>query len=587
MAKRREGLSERTGEAMDSSANPTGESKLRKPGLFSRAPKPIAAPPPPREPKKKRPRGFGFSQVSAFLSFLLVAVVVCIGGFVAVLVAERRPGPLTQEKVVLLTREDDDGPLADQLEKAGVIENAALFSVMTLLDGQRRALKRGEYKFPAEVSMMDVEEMLARHRVVKHKLTIPEGLTSEQIVDRLRADDMLSGDINETPREGSLYPDTYIYERGESRNAIIAHMAVEMKKVADAVWAKHAPDLPIRSSGEMVTLASIVEKETGKAGERPQVAGVFINRLQKHMKLQSDPTIVYGLVFGKGTLGHSITKAELQEATPYNTYFIDGLPPGPICNPGRAAMEAVANPARNHDLFFVADGTGGHAFAETLDQHQRNVAHWRQIEKDAKDAKDRLGPNVSPPPGNIHGEAPDMTGSRYGALTPEHSEDFGALAFAGSAPAASALAAKLARIAVSRRKVAELMGVGGSLSPKKLSEDAIDSLVVTGVNDPPPGSDDPDVPVSDDPPAASEGSVATAPLSAAALADLRARVARYGGGQVIDANASAAAAPAGPAIVGPVGPRRGFDASEGTKIDPLRNRTYDLNFAKSVPGDIK
>ena len=317
---------------------------------------------------------------------------------------------------------------------------------------------------------------------------------------------------------------------------------------------------------------------------------MFINRLQKHMKLQSDPTIVYGLVFGKGTLGHSITKAELQDATPYNTYFIDGLPPGPICNPGRAAMEAVANPAHSNDLYFVADGTGGHVFAQTLEQHQKNVAHWRQIEKEAKEAKDRLAPDVAPPPGNIHGEAPDMTGSRYGAVAPERSQDFGALAFAeGSkpAPAASALAAKLARIAVSRRRVAALVGAGGSLSPKRLSDGAIDSLVVTGVNDPPPGSDDPDAPVADDGSGASDGSVATAPLSPAALADLRARLARYGGGQVIDAKASAAATATGPAIVGPVGPRRGFDASEGTKLDPLRNRTYDLNYAKSIPPDIK
>jgi UPF0755 protein len=523
------------------------------------------------------------------LSLLLVGIIVGVGGFVAVLVAERRPGPLTQDKVVVLTREDDDGPLADQLEKAGVIENSALFSIMTLLDGQRHALKRGEYKFPAGVSMIDVEEMLARHRVVKHKLTIPEGLTSDQIVQRLRDDDLLIGEIKETPREGSLYPDTYVYERGESRNALIAHMASEMTKTVNAVWQKRASDLPIKSPGELVTLASIVEKETGKADERPRVAGVFINRLQKHMKLQSDPTIVYGLVFGKGTLGHSITKAELQEATPYNTYFIDGLPPGPICNPGRAALEAVANPAHSRDLYFVADGTGGHVFAETLDQHQRNVAHWRQIEKEAKDAKDRLGPDVSPPPGNIRGEAPDMAGSRYGALAPDQSRAFGALAFSsgsGSAPAAAALAARLAKIADSRRKVAALVGAGGSLSPTKLGGGAIDSLVVTGVNDPPPGSDDPGAPVADDGGPTSDGAVATAPLSPAALADLRARVARYGGGQVIDASAPAAM-PTEPAIVGQAGPRRGFDASEGTKLDPLRNRTYDLHFAKDIPGDIK
>ena len=145
----------------------------------------------------------------------------------------------------------------------------------------------------------------------------------------------------------------------------------------------------------MVTLASIVEKETGKPEERPRVAGVFVNRLQKHMRLESDPTIVYGLVFGKGTLGHSITRAELTQSTPYNTYIIDGLPPGPISNPGKAALEAAANPLRGKDLYFVADGTGGHAFAETMDQHLKNVAHWRQIEKDEKD---RLAPDAAPPP---------------------------------------------------------------------------------------------------------------------------------------------------------------------------------------------
>jgi UPF0755 protein len=573
---------------MDSNATPSGDSKAGKASLFSRAPKLAStkAAPPPREPKRKRPRNFGFSQVSAFLSFLLVGVVVGIGGFVAVLVAERRAGPLEQEKTVVLTREDDDGPLADQLEKAGVIENSALFSVMTLLDGRRSALKRGEYKFPAGVSMREVEDMLARHHVVKHKLTIPEGLTTDQIVERLRGDDLLVGDIKETPREGSLYPDTYVYERGESRNAILAHMATEMTKTVASVWEKRAPDLPIKSPGELVTLASIVEKETGKAEERPRVAGVFVNRLQKHMKLQSDPTIVYGLVFGKGTLGHSITKTELQEATPYNTYFIDGLPPGPICNPGRAAMEAVANPARGRELYFVADGTGGHVFAETLDQHQKNVAHWRQIEKEAKDAKDRLSPDVSPPPGNIRGEAPDMSGSRYGEAAPDQGRAFGALAFAGTSapePAAAALAARLAKIADARRRLAALVDAGGSLSPQKLGGGSIDSLVVTGVNDPSPGSDDDGTPVADD----GGGPVASAPLSPAALADLRARAARYGGGQVIDANAPAAAASAGPAVVGPAGPRRGFDASEGTKLDPLRNKTYDLYSAKEIPADIK
>jgi UPF0755 protein len=554
---------------MDDTPPPSGEPGPRKASLFSRAPKPT---PPPREPKIKRPRRGGLSQVSALLTLLLVAALAGIGGLVFVSMEESRPGPLTQEKVVVLTREDDGGPLANQLEKAGVIENSLLFSFMTLVDGQRGALKRGEYKFPAGVSMREVEDMLAHHRVLKHKLTIPEGLTSEQIVERLKADDLLAGEIKETPREGSLFPDTYVYERGESRNAILSHMSAAMTKVVNAVWAERAQGLPIKSPGELLTLASIVEKETGKADERPKVAAVFVNRLQKHMKLQSDPTIVYGLVFGKGTLGHSITKAELQEATPYNTYFIDGLPPGPICNPGRAAMEAVANPARSRDLYFVADGTGGHAFAETLADHQKNVAHWRQIEKDAKD---RLAPGLAPP--NVRGEAPDLQNSRYGGLAP----NYGALGYAAAAAAAaSPLAARLAKVAAARRKMQALIGANGSLSAKTLRGGSLESLVVLGVNDPPPGSEDAAAPADDAP-------VATAPLSPAAAADLRLREARYGDDAMVSASAAATAAPgAFVAPAGAVGRGRGFDASEGTRLDPLRNKTYDLTFPKTVPSTL-
>jgi UPF0755 protein len=370
---------------MDLKPTPPGDQQRAKASLFSRAPKPPKPPMPPREPKSKRPRRSGLGALSALFSLVLVGAVVAMAGFIAVLLAERRPGPLAENKVVVLTREDDDGPIADQLEKAGVIQSSTLFSVTALFDGQRSALKRGEYDFKAGISMREVEEMLARHKVMHHKLPIPEGLTSEQIVNRVRADDLLSGDIKETPREGSLLPDTYVFERGDSRNALLAHMAAAQTRVVNEIWQKRSPDLPIKSPGELVTLASIVEKETGKADERPRVAGVFINRLQKHMKLQSDPTIVYGIAFGKGTLGRPISKADIAEATPYNTYAIDGLPPGPICNPGRAALEAVANPQHTHDLYFAADGTGGHAFSETYDQHQKNVVRLRQIETDQKD----------------------------------------------------------------------------------------------------------------------------------------------------------------------------------------------------------
>ncbi len=564
--------------------NPSDDPKKTDPNaarasLFSRVRKPKA----PAEPRPKRMRGSALSQLSVVFSLVLVGAFVGMAAFVAILLAERRPGPLTQDKVVILTREDDDGPIAQQLEKAGVVENATLFSAMTILDGQRSALKRGEYDFRAGISMREVEELLARHRVVRHKLSIPEGLTSEQIIERIRESDLLAGDIKETPREGSLFPDTYVFERGDSRGALIAHMTAEQTKMVNEIWAKRAPDLPVKSPGELVTLASIVEKETGRADERPRVAGVFVNRLTKHMRLQSDPTIVYGLVFGKGTLGHSITRNELQEATPYNTYVIDGLPPGPICNPGRLAMEAVANPARSRDLFFVADGTGGHAFAETLDQHTKNVARWRQIEKDAKD---KLAPDATPP-GNIRGEAFPLSDTLYGdlgAFTPPPTppgQTFGALAFAGAAasapaPAAAALTARLGKVADSRRKIAALLRAGGDLSPEKLGGGAsLDSVVVTGVNDPSPGSDD-SAPVSDAP-------MATAPMSTAAFADMKARAARYGDSPLTVAQPASAAI----ASVAPVGGKpRIFDASEGTRLDPLRNNRYDLNSAKEIPASL-
>ena len=562
--------------------NPSDDPKVTDPNaarasLFSRARKPKAPP----EPRPKRSRSSSLSHLSVVFSLVLVGAFVGMAGFVAVLLAERRPGPLAEDKVVILTREDDDGPISEQLERAGIVENATLFSAMTILDGQRSALKRGEYDFRAGISMREVEDLLARHRVVRHKLPIPEGLTSEQIVERLRESDMLAGDIKETPREGSLFPDTYVFERGDSRAALIAHMTAEQTKMVNEIWAKRAPDLPVKSPGELVTLASIVEKETGKADERAKVAGVFVNRLTKHMRLQSDPTIVYGLVFGKGTLGHSITRAELQEATPYNTYAIDGLPPGPICNPGRLAMEAVANPAHSRDLFFVADGTGGHAFAETLDQHTKNVARWRQIEKDAKD---KLAPDATPP-GNIRGEAFPLGDRLYGDLgvfaPAAAGQNFGALAFGATTPstplpAAAALMTKLGKVADSRRKIAALLGAGGSLSPEKLGGASLDSVVVTGVNDPPPGSDE-SGPVSDQP-------MATAPLSAAAFADMKARAARYGDSPL--AVSQPAPAP-GASPTAPVGGKpRIFDASEGTRFDPLRNNVYDLNSAKEIPASL-
>jgi UPF0755 protein len=249
----------------------------------------------------------------------------------------------------------------------------------------REDLKAGEYEFKAHSSMRDVVATIVEGKVVAHQVSLPEGLTSQQIVARLLQDDILAGDIKEIPREGSLLPDTYNFARGISREQMIQRMQQAQQRLLREVWDHRSPDLPVKTPEQLVVLASLVEKETAKPDERSRVAAVFVNRLKQKMRLQSDPTIIYGLVGGKGTLGRPIMKSEIEQPTPYNTYVIDGLPPGPIANPGRASLEAAANPARTRELYFVADGTGGHVFAETYEQHQRNVTRLRSIESDQKD----------------------------------------------------------------------------------------------------------------------------------------------------------------------------------------------------------
>ena len=343
-------------------------------------------------------------------------------------------------------------------------------------------------------------------------------------------------------------------------------MAKAQAKLVDEIWAKRAPDLPIKSPGELVTLASIVEKETGKADERPRVAGVFVNRLQKHMKLQSDPTIVYGLVFGKGTLGHPITKAELDQPTPYNTYNIDGLPPGPICNPGRAALEAAANPMRTKELYFVADGTGGHAFAETLDQHLKNVAHWRQIEQDAKD---QLAPDATPTP------APTPTPAKHSALDGVDPAIFGAVAL-GDAPVDSGpLAARLGKLAENRRPRPRCSVPTARC--RRPTPPAPASTTRRGRHRRQRRAADAGLP---------RRSGALTPRSRSPRSRCRRR--RSPTRRRASPVMSTPAPPirASPGSTRPPARRlrpRAFDASEGTPFDPLRNKTYDLNYAHAVP----
>lgn len=318
---------------------------------------------------------------------ILIILSVVIGG--AVVVGKQRfeaIGPLPEDRIVNIPRGLGIRDIADLLVREGVIDQPWTFIGGVIVLKARDELKYGEYQFAKQATLRDVIGTIIDGKVVQHQMTVPEGLTSEQIVQRLLENDVLSGNIREVPREGSLLPESYKFTRGMTREQIIQRMQQAQRRLVQEIWDHRSSDLPLKTMDQLVTLASIVEKETGRPEERTRIAAVFINRLKQRMRLQSDPTIIYGLVGGKGTLGRPIMRSEIDQPTPYNTYVIDGLPPGPIANPGRFSLEAAANPARTKELFFVADGSGGHAFAETLDQHQRNVARLRAFEQQMKDA---------------------------------------------------------------------------------------------------------------------------------------------------------------------------------------------------------
>jgi UPF0755 protein len=317
---------------------------------------------------------------------LLILVFVVVGG--AVVIGKGRletPGPLQDDKIVVIPPRSGIMDIADLLTREGVIEeNRLIFIGGVIALNARSDLKAGEYVFAQHASVRNVVETIVEGKVVQHQITIPEGLTSEQIAARLLDNDILSGTIKEVPREGSLLPDGYYFNRGFTREQMIQRMRQAQDRLLREVWERRSPDLPLKSPDQLIILASIIERETSKPEERTRVAAVFANRLKQKMKLETDPTVIYGLAFGKGSLGRPLTKADIAQPTPYNTYVIHGLPPGPIDNPGRASIEAAANPARTKELFFVADGTGGHAFAETYEQHQKNVARLRVIEHEQR-----------------------------------------------------------------------------------------------------------------------------------------------------------------------------------------------------------
>lgn len=289
------------------------------------------------------------------------------------------PGPLAADIAVVIPRGAGVQGIATRLADAGVIRRPSELLLATRLRADGGKLRAGEYLFSAGISLKDALDLIISDKVILHRVTIPEGLTSWQIVERLRTEAALSGDVSDIPADGSLLPETYQFRRDDTRAGVLSRMSADMTKALDRLWEERAPDLPLKSRQEAVILASIVEKETGIAAERPRVAGVFINRLRLGMKLQSDPTIIYALSDGRGQIDRDLTRADWKLDSPYNTYLVAGLPPAPIANPGLLSLQAVLKPEVHHYLYFVADGTGGHAFAETLDEHNRNVTKWRRV----------------------------------------------------------------------------------------------------------------------------------------------------------------------------------------------------------------
>ena len=359
---------------------------------------PDRVPQPPRRAQRSRRVRHPF--VIAGNLFLTFVFLLAIAAGVGVVIGKQRfevPGPLTEDKVVNVPK-GGIRDTADLLVREGVIDQPYVFIAGALLLKTRNDLKYGEYQFRRHASLHDVVDTIMSGKVVQHNFTLAEGLTSDQVVQRLLENNVLTGNIREIPREGTLLPETYSFTRGITREQIIQRMQQAQRKLVQEVWDRRMPDLPLRSAEQLVILASIVEKETGRPEERTRIAAVFVNRLKQKMRLESDPTIIYGLVGGKGTLGRPIQINEIRQPTPYNTYVIDGLPPGPIANPGRAALEAVANPARTKELFFVADGTGGHAFAENYEQHQKNVARLRALEQQTPAAPANAAPAAAPSP---------------------------------------------------------------------------------------------------------------------------------------------------------------------------------------------
>ena len=363
----------------------SGAGVLRDERIILQSPKQALRPEPAVGPPSRARQAR--SQVVVFFNFLMTLVVlamVAVGG--ALYYGKLRfeeAGPNTLAVTHVVRPGSSLGQIASSLESRGIISNARIFEAGVRVYGHESDFKAGEYEFKANASMKEIMDIMVSGRAILHPLTVVEGMTVDQALSRIEENEFLTGPMpEEIPDEGMLVADTQKFSRGTSRAELVRSMEAQQRAIIDELWAGRRPDLPLQDKNEFVTLASIVEKETAVPNERSRVAGVFINRLRKGMKLQSDPTIIYGLFGGEGKpADRPIYRSDIDKPTPYNTYQIVGLPPGPIAIPGRAALEAVANPSVTDDLYFVADGTGGHVFSETLAEHNANVRRWREIER--------------------------------------------------------------------------------------------------------------------------------------------------------------------------------------------------------------
>ncbi len=294
----------------------------------------------------------------------------------------RQPGPLEKPAVLIIAKGSSVARIAEQLERAGVIRSALLFRIGVRAEGVDSALRAGEFEFPARASMKQAAAVLVSGETVKRRLTVAEGLTTPQVLALLRSTEGLEGQLTKPVREGTLLPETYFFSFGDNVEEVVRRMERAMQEALNKAWQSRQDGLAVGKKEEALILASLIEKETGKADERARISAVFHNRLKRGMRLQTDPTVVYAVSRGEGPINRPLTREDLAIRSPYNTYLNAGLPPGPIANPGLASITAAVNPAPVPDLYFVADGDGGHLFARTLAEHNRNVARWRQIQRE-------------------------------------------------------------------------------------------------------------------------------------------------------------------------------------------------------------